>query len=203
MLSYPYIESLFKAVLAQSFVMQGHFHTCPHFGGELNTGNMEEVLIQSLGTDYKKKIYPLTLMLPPRSSGDYTNDYFKDEYDIVLYFLTTTFYTARNQIKTLNPDSLVSQHPIVFDWHDMKRCAVKFLKALQEVAGITGTFYVKEGERPYISPISTIGTDRVSGVMVSFVFSLGESCTDEDYPVDFLSKIQLPDATDIHPEHLQ
>jgi len=200
MLSYPYIESVFKSVLAQSFVMQGRFYSSPHFGSELNTSNLEQVLERAIG-NYKSKEYPLCLMLPPRSMGDYTSDHFKDEYQITLYFLTSTYRTTKNQIKVPNTDALVSQHPIVFDWHDMKRCAVNFIKVLSELS-IGQRFFIGNRQVAVIDPISTIGNDNVSGVMITFNLIINELCALEDYTEDYTSKIILPEPSDIHPEHL-
>lgn len=206
MLAYPYIESVFKAVLKHSLVMGGRFHICPQFGFEINTNNLEQVLKFAFGGDdqYKAQKYPLALMLPPPSTGDYLDDHFKDEYEITMFFLTTTFYTSHNQVKGLNRNTNTSQHTIVEDWHDMKRCAVKFLKALQSVAPVAGgKFFIKEGLMPIIDPVSLAGNDRVSGVKVIFNFCVAEDCTEEDYPTDFVDQFERPEGIDTHPEHLQ
>lgn len=200
MLGYPYIEALFKAILSQSMVMQGRFHVCPHFGSELNTTNLEDVLKATMD-DYKQKEYPLAIMLPPHSSGYYTEENIRDSIEIVMYFLSSTYRTRKNQIQSINPDSLVSTHRIIYDWHDMKRCAISFLKVLQGLS-VGNPFNISDREKQRIDPITTIGNDAVSGVMVSFTLNINELCELEDYPADFETKITLPDASDLHPEHL-
>lgn len=200
MLSYPYIETLFKSILGQSKAIKGQFHVCPQFGYEMNTNNLEEVLKYSFNDQYKEKKYPLALLMPPRSSGDYSEDYFKDEYEVSLMFLNSSFIARNNQVASLNPNTNTSQHRIIHDWHDMKRCAVKFLNALQKVGN--NTFHVKQKENPVIDPVSMAGNDGVSGVVLSFILVVSETCTEEDYPVDFESSFEYPSLTDSHPEHL-
>ncbi|KAA5532662.1 hypothetical protein F0919_17935 [Taibaiella lutea] len=200
MLSYPYIESLFQSVLNQSKAIKGHFHICPQFGHELNTDNLEEVLKFSFGDQYKEKQYPLALMMPPQSSGDYMEDYFKDEYEVTMMFLNASFQLPGNQIASLNPNTNTSQHRLLFDWHDMKRCAVMFIKTLQKV--FNSTFHIKQNSNPLIEPVTMIGNDGVSGVILYFTLVLNESCTEDDYPSDFETTFQLPESVDSHPEHL-
>jgi hypothetical protein len=183
--------------------MGGRFHICPQLGAEINTNNLEQVLKFSFGDEIKKQKYPLVLMLPPSSTGDYLNPHFKDEYEITLFFLATTFYTSHNQVQSPNPNTNTSQHTILEYWHDMKRCAIQFLKALQSVAPVPGgKFFIKEGFTPVIDPVSLIGNDRVSGVKLTFNFFITEDCSVEDYPEDFEAQFQRPEGVDIHPEHL-
>ena len=175
--------------------MEGRFHICPHWGSELNAGNLERVIEQTIGELPAKK-YPLTIMMPPRSSGDFADGEYgvKEGYNFVLLFLTTTFTDGNGQVKNPNPDTGTSMHTIVEDWHDMKRCAASFMRVLKEL--MPANFILSERTPQYIDPISTMGNDRLSGVMLQFAATLFTGCELEDYPADYLTKIQLPPATD-------
>lgn len=205
MLGIPYIKSLFRAVLNESNVIQGRFHVCPRWGAELNAGNLDQVIEVTIGDGLGKK-YPLCILMPPRAVGDFTNDRgVQKEYRFMLLFLTTTYYTGANQVKGPNRDIGKSTHTIEEDWHDMERCAVNFMKVLSDVLAESDTvqpFRISEAYPQGLDMVSTIGNDRLSGVLLSFTGLLSTGCDLEDYPSDYTSKIILPDAVDTHPEHL-
>lgn len=204
MLGIPYIKSLFQSVLKESNVIQGRFHVCPKWGAELNTNNLEQVIEATIGEGPARK-YPLCILMPPRAVGDLTsNRGTRKEYRFMMLFLTTTYYTGANQVKAPNRDINKSTHTIVEDWHDMERCAVNFLKVLTDALEESDQqpFAVSEAHPQGLDMVSTIGNDRLSGVLLSFTGLLSTGCDLEDYPSDYLTKIILPDAIDAHPEHL-
>lgn len=201
MLSYLYVEQLFRNILTHSTVMQGRFYLCPHYGSEMNEINVGDILART-GLDKKEK-YPLCIMLPPVSRPLYGRAQ-KDYYRADLLFLTKTYAASNGMVKQPAGDGK-SSHTIPMDWHDMKRCADDFTKVLIELVQNTNLrqfFFLNEKENPITEPVSTIGDDRVSGVVHSISFAItAAACAIEDYPVDFLTHITIP-TTDIHPTHL-
>ncbi|SFW16126.1 hypothetical protein [Chitinophaga sancti] len=204
MTSYPFIETFFKSVLEQSKGIQGRFHLCPRFGLEINSDQLESVINDDIKPVSGRK-YPMALMMPPRSQGSFTGVFGEWEtYRAVMFFLNTTYYTGNNQVKAPNPNTRTSTHSITEDWHDMKRCAVNFLRVLDRIQrqkGLTTyVFRLSTTQQSMIDPVSSIGSDRVSGVRLDFQFSLMVGCDIEDYTTEGISSITVPVA-DPHPEH--
>jgi len=205
MRSYPFIEELFTNVLDKSQAIKGRFHICPKYGLEINSDQLGEVM-QDLVKSSSKNKYPLALLMPPRSTGNYTGKNGEwENYRLVMFFLTTSFYNGANQVKFVNPNTQTSTHTIPEDWHDMKRCAVNFLKVLDQVQRqkslITDQFRLGQDSKIF-DPVSNIGADRASGVRLTFTASLFLGCELEDYNEADISSITVP-AADSHPEHNQ
>ena len=183
--------------------MKGRLFLCPYWGSELNTGNLDQVIERTPGIQGAKQ-YPLAIMMPPRSAADYaTEGGTRDEHQFTIFFLKQSHVTSERQIQSLDRDTNRSLHKITDDWHDMKRCAVAFMKvlgALMENGVINQYFYVSERSPQNITPVSTIGNDKVSGVMLQLTGTILTACELEDYPENFLTGFQMP-ALDPHPEH--
>lgn len=200
MTSYPFIQDLFTNILKKSKAIQGRFHVSSKGGIEINSDTVGEVL----NDEVKLKKYPLCLMMPPRSSGNYSNT--MDEWEdnrFTMFFLKTTYYDSNNQVSNINQKTQTSQHTILQDWHDMKRCAVSFIRVLSEVQrkrGLINTAFRMSGSDKHITPVSMIGVDRVSGVRLDFSASLLIGCALEDYSQKDISLITIP-VMDSHPEH--
>lgn len=207
MTSYPFIESFFRNVLAMSKGIQGRFHLCPKFGVEINSDQLNEVLEDTVKPVTGKK-YPLVLMMPPRSQGRFTEMGGEwEKYRAVLFFLTTTYYDGNNQVKNQNKATGTSMHTVPQDWHDMKRCAINFIKVVDRVQkekGLIKTTFRMGGtpgdHERMMDPVSFVGADRLSGVRLDFSFSLFTGCELEDYNESDISSIIIP-AADPHPEH--
>jgi hypothetical protein len=203
MIGYAYIEDLFKSVLAKSKAIGGRFHICPRYGVEVNSDQLEEVIKESFRPDAGVK-YPLVLMMPPRSTGDFTDANSWEEYRIVLFFLTTTYVTSLNQVKTPNRATGTSQHTVPQDWHDMKRCAINFIRILDRVQREAllhvSTFRLTGPNTKVIDPVSFVGADQISGVRLDFHCSLFTGCEIEDYDESQIESITVP-VGDGHPEH--
>lgn len=206
MTSYPFIKSFFTNVLAKSKGIQGRFHLCPKYGVEIGSDQLDEVLKDEVRAVVGRK-YPLALMVPPRSQGKFTDGGGEwEKYRAVMFFLNTTYYTGNNQVKAPNAATGTSTHTVPQDWHDMKRCAINFLKVLDQVQRqkglIQSTFRLggnNEQER-MIDPVSFVGPDRASGIRLDFTFSLFTGCDLEDYNPADITLIIIPPA-DEHPEH--
>lgn len=206
MFSYPYIEELFRNILKASSAMQGRFFICPRNGREINSDDLEQVIADLVIRERITKKYPLTLMAPPVSTGSYagTNEDW-DHYHLTLFFLTTSGYASTSQGMNLNPNTRTTQHTITQDWHDMKRCAVSFIKVLNNVQRknnlVNTRFRLDQHRDKTITPISEVGVDRVSGVRLDFAADVFLACsTQEDYSVDGIASIIIP-VSDSHPEH--
>ena len=201
MRSYPFIKSLFTNVLQLSHGIEGRFTMSTKNALEINTDNMDQVLPDLAQPDTSRK-YPLAIMPAPSSNGDYVYSGW-EEYQFIIFFLKTTYYTGGNQIASPNANTQTSTHTIPEDWHDMKRCAINFLRFLEAVIKANtlqaGTFRLQHGKQ-FIKPVSSVGVDRASGVMLSFKADVAIGCNIEDYDTEDLNSINIP-VEDSHPEH--
>lgn len=206
MISYPFIQELFTNILSKSKAIQGRLFLCPRMGSEMNSDELGQVIQDLVIPEPLIKKYPLALMMPPFSEGDYTG--VKNEWDrhrFTIFFLTTTYYSGgTNQIINPNPKTRTSTHTITQDWHDMKRAALGFIKVLYRVMKsnqlMTGKFRLEQETTKKISPISFIGVDRASGVSLDFMASIFNDCGFEDYELADIATIEIPND-DSHPEH--
>lgn len=184
MTGFPFIESLFTSVLKNSKTIQGRFHLCKN-GSDINSDQLGEGMLESIKTFSGRK-YPLAMMLPPRSHGNYTNTNEWETFRATLYFLDTSYYSA-NQVKQTNPLTGTSTQKITEDWNKMKSCAIDFLRVLEKLQKdldlCRQTFRLSSGveTRIHMEPVSFIGVDRASGIRCDFSFSLFIGCAIEDY----------------------
>jgi hypothetical protein len=205
MISYPYIEDLFKNILAKSRGIKGRFFLCPKLGTEMNSDELGQVIQDLVVAKRLEKKAPLSLMMPPKSFGNYIDIGGEwEENEFVIAFLTTTYYSGTNQTMNPNPNTKTSMHTIPQDWHDMKRCAVNFITVLDKVTRTNGlvnkTFRLNQQNKKMITPLSEIGAERMSGVLLRFYGSLFIGCNLEDYDETDILSIELPEL-DSHPEH--
>lgn len=203
MIGYQYIQDLFTVVLSKSKAVQGRFFVSSRNGSELDSDTLGSIIEDVFARTSVKK-YPLTFMMPPRSVSDYMNQSMHwDNYRIVLFFLKGTFYNSINQVQNINPNTRTSMHTILQDWHDMKRCAFSFIRALdivqQKQIGTMFPFRMDASDKT-ITPVSLIGKDQASGVRLDFNISLFTGCQIEDYSDDDINSITVPTG-DSHPEH--
>lgn len=205
MRSYPFIEGLFKSVLAQSKAIQGRLFLCPNMGLELNADNLG-VLMQDLQIPENKEIPALALLMPPVSMGDYidsrTGEW--DEHRFIMFFLKPTYYDGKNQVSFPNESTGTSTHSIPMDWHDMKRCAINFIRVLSRVQKslglINASFRLSSERKRTITPVSSISTRRYSGVRLDFAATIYNDCNLEDYTAEGIEEITV-NIEDSHPEH--
>lgn len=194
MISYPYIEGLFKAILTRSKAIKGRFHTGYRYGlQEINSDLLGEVLKDVVEAEK----YPLMLMAPPHSRGVMTIDEgMWERYRIIGFFMKTSYYGTGN---TTNSRTNTSTHTVLQDWHDMKRCAVNFQRALLKIQRETHglQFRVPNNQALYV-PMSAIGADHASGIKLDFDLDVFIGCNLEDYD-EYPSNLEL--VLDSHPEH--
>jgi hypothetical protein len=175
--NYAYIDNLFRGILANSKAIEGRFHIAHRYGlQELNYDQLGEVIGKITST----KKWPLAILAPPHSNIEFSRkDENWEEFRIIMFFMNKSLY---DQIRS---SSQTSQHQIFEDWHDMKRCAVNFIRALLSVQYNTKpTYFVVPANKILFIPLSEIGADRASGVRVDFNFRLFIGCNIEDYYVN-------------------
>ena len=195
MVSYPYIQDLFTAILKQSKTIQGRFHMSYRYGAqEINSDELGELV-----SVISEKKYPLALMPPPTSRGEInsTKEGDWERYRIIIFFVKTSFYGEGNKV---NYNTNTSTHTILHDWHDMKRAAYAFKRKLEFIQrnskGLSK--HRVPNNQCLCFPVSTNGNDRVSGVKFDFDLDLYIGCPpNEDY--DHFDIPEIKD--DSHPEH--
>lgn len=197
MISYTYLKDLFQSVFDTSRAIQGRFHVSYRYGAqEINHDQLGEIIKEI--KDAKK--YPLAIMLAPRSQVMPSNRMGEWEtYRITIFFVKTMFYDGDNNISMQNPKTKTSMHDVLYDWHDMKRCAINFGRRLDKIVREPGEkFFRLPKTEARIIPVSGVGSDRTSGVRYDFDFELWLGCELEDYD-EYLPEFQIQD--DSHPEH--
>lgn len=203
MLSYLFLQETFKAVLEKSSTIQGRFHFCPKFGAEINSDQLGEVIAELFQGNQPVTRYPMALAMPPRSTGGYNKTDAWDEYSFSIFFLKQSFVDSQNKVQWPNTTTRTSMHSVEMDWHDMKRAAVGFMRALdilqRKQTDSTRSWRTKG--QSYTSPVSYIGTDRAAGIRLDFTIQLFIGCELVDYTTNDIKLITLP-AADSHPEHI-
>ena len=204
MKSYPFIKDLFTNVLSKSKAIKGRLFVCPKLGTEVNSDELGAIIEDLVVPADRDKKYPLALLMPPVSFGNYTGGAEWEKYRFMMCFLNTTYYSGTNQTMVPNPNTKTSMHTVPQDWHDMHRCAVNFITVLHRFIkseGLIKTSFRLDQERDKsITPISEISTKRLSGVRLEFMASVFIGCELEDYDADEICSIEVP-ADDSHPEH--
>lgn len=202
MTSYQYIIDLFTAILGNSKAIQGRFHVAHRYGmQDINFDQLGEVITQTVPIKTAK--YPLAIMPSPHSRVTYRGRQDGwERFRIILFFCKTSYTDSQNKVQTPNVKTKTSLHTIPQDWHDMKRCANNFIRALMAVqdAQKASTFRLPSNEVLHV-PFSIIGADNVSGVKSDFDFDLFTGCDPiEDYINDeYPTNLEL--ELDSHPEH--
>lgn len=204
MISYPFISDLFKNVLSKSRAIDGRFFVCPFMGSEINSDELGQVIEDTFKSSRLERKYPLSLLLQTTIQGDFTKPGWEN-WSGVMAFLTASYYSGVNQVVNPNPSTKTSTHTIPQDWHDMKRCANSFIYVLSSTTRSKGLIKNKfrlDQERPQvISNVSQIGVDKASGVIMRFNWSVFNGCELEDYDLDEIDGIVIPEE-DSHPEHV-
>jgi hypothetical protein len=212
MIGLPWLQSLFAAILQESSVIDGRFYTCPFFGAELNKGLIDEIVefaVPKQGTDQK---YPCAILLPFRSTGyfqysglDASGIAAAEKWDLSMVFCGNAYTTGQGQVSSPNPVTGKTTHTIPDMWHDMARVAKNFEQVLYEVIQNTpeliGQVWIGEGERQERLQVTCKGNDAVTGVYVRIPIYFYPGCGIEDYPSDYLQRIQIPPIVDTHPLH--
>ncbi len=208
MIGIPYIHSLFQAIISQSLVLHGNFFVCPKLASEINNSNISEIVT---GTPNATK-WPAALMMPPRKTGNFQFTGYEvggteigyNAYHMQMLFLRPSAYTAYNQPSQPLPGTPIPTHTVEDTWHDMTRCAEDFLQALKQVIQYNQimAIFISETAQQSIIPVTNIGNDALSGVLLNFTIKVNGGCDIEDYPSNYLSLIVVPELIDTHPTHV-
>ena len=192
---YTFIGNLFKSVLFDSPIIQGRFNIAYRYGAqEINSDILGEVLTD-LG---EAKVYPLCVMAPPHSTVEISGKAGEwERLRIIMFFVDTTFYTNRT-VKSSNPKTKTSTQSVPQEWQNMKIAAVNFVRALSilQRSTINSLFRIPNNQT-LIVPISSIGTDRVSGVRLAFDFDLYIGCDIPDY-TDYTGDLNVGYTSKVH-----
>jgi hypothetical protein len=186
--SYSYIESLFKAILSQSKTVQGRFFILPKGGYELNSDTLGQVLSDAEKDNPEVK-YPLCVMVPPRSTGEYSSRNPWEDNHYTFFFLDTVYYDGNNQVKALIADTQTSGQAITKDWEAMKLSAVDFLRIMDYVqrgqdgrsAPLINNVFRLLSKTKTIVPVSFATQNRLGGVRLDFDAQINIGCEIEDY----------------------
>jgi hypothetical protein len=197
------LYAIIEAILKQSVVIAGRFVVCEGYGNDLNANNYNDVIKDAL--DNYKAVgikYPLSVLMPPI---EVIESYEKgwSRFKIEQFFLCTTGYTGNHEIKGMNNNTNTSEHPIKYDWKDMRECAGNFRKMFNQILRDKGYLnYINSATAPdFIRRVSNMGNDRLSGVSISYELNIAMPCTMADYPPAAITNMVLPSIADIHPLH--
>jgi hypothetical protein len=205
-------EGLFKQIVKNSFVLEGRYHIAPHFGHELNTGNLEQYFKDPASgmADVGQK-YPCMVCMAPKSRQLYENGTINEQFFFNTFFLCLTGRTSLNQFKTPDYDTNVSAHYLWYDWQDMKGVADSFIEALCKIIRtritsdgirLSSTVHL-ERSSINISRLSKFNNDKVSGISLSFSMNIfGGTCEILDYANGSIENMPIPSSI-IHPSHKQ
>jgi hypothetical protein len=204
MIGLPFISELFTNILQYSKGIEGRFFYCPKGGAEINTDDLDQVIKDNFAKDTDKK-YPLDIMMPPVSFGNYTDANGEwEKYKFIHFFLTTTYFSGTNQLKNPNVNTRTSTHTILQDQHDMGRCARNFIYMLDKVCRtkrlINGKIRLDQDYERIITPVTKVGNNNLSGVRLDFRANVFNGCALEDYDIADVAAITIP-SDDSHPEH--
>lgn len=202
MIGYPFIANLFKSIFDKSTIIGGRFTIGTAWGGEINEMDIETP-VNALPAGQK---YPCAIMYPAVTVGA-INDLNPARHmrrEMYILFATNAKTTGQNAISK-PAQNLQSQHTIPETWYDMERCAIGFMRVLQqkimEHPDYTRQFDIDGAEPPQMQTVTKLGNDEVSGVLLKFTLLMATDCGYADYE-NTIDTIVLPDPnTDPHPIH--
>lgn len=195
------IYTLFKDILKTSKVIGGRFHVATAEGSELNSNNLDAMVVDALGaiTTTGQK-YPLAMLMPPNEIIDPKRPGWS-RFKLKMYFLTSQ-HSNNGQLKDHTLSNNTSAHTVEFDWKDMRECANDFFGAVERVLRRNGSLNEIRPveESMFIERVTTLGNDKANGISVSFDYDIVMPCTLADYTAEALDAIAV-NLTNIHPIH--
>ena len=191
------LYQLMENILKHSTVIEGRFHVAENYGNDLNSGNLGDII----STEIKPKKYPISVILPPVDTPNYTAGW--SRFRIEQFFLCTGQYTGSGAIKSPANSTNTSKHPTRYDWKDMRECAIAFRQQFEEVIrakGLLNQVRPVSGSTDTVRRVSNMGNDRLNGVLIVWQLDVNFGCDIADYDEGAIAATQLPDE-DIHPLH--
>lgn len=195
-MNYSFIEELFRSILQGSKTMEGRMIIAPRFGIEINSDDLHQVIKDQLERVPKK--YPMALLMPPPGRPGQKGGMI---YRIIMFFLKTTYYDPSEvQDVFLNLNTQTSTHTVQSDWDEMSIAANAFSDTLEKVARRHQlskpefSFHILPNQT-FVTPVSFMGNDRLSGVRLEFPLWLSAPCVEvQEYEDDFVTEFQVPEA---------
>jgi hypothetical protein len=200
-----FLYQLLENILKFSSVIEGRFFVAEGYGNDLNANNLNDIVKDAL-SNYKPtdRKYPLSLLLPPMeivSSNEKMNGWTR--FKLEQYFLTTTGYSGVGEFKSINRATNISEHPIRYDWKDMREVAGNFRRQFLEVLRtkrILNSIRPVSDSSDIYRRFSSMNNDNLSGVSVSWEVEIYMPCTMADYEAQTPDQTVVPDSI-IHPIH--
>lgn len=186
------IYKLFQNIFEQSGVIEGRFSIATGYGSSLDDEKVGDYITNTL----KPKKYPLVALFPPI---DFPKTKLTD------YKMKMVFVLQQGEGSTGIKDAMAnntSGHPLIFDWKDMRECALNFMGILGEVSKLPPRLFSAKSDM--IERFSYLGTSQLSGIALSFDMQVFEnlSCQNKEYQhLDRDQLLNLLSTEDIHPQH--
>lgn len=179
-------------ILSQSSIIDGNFSIVPGYGADLNL----EVAGETIVNEIKPKRYPLVALFPPMEMPKSKTALFK-----LKFVFCVQQGNGSLGIKDIRSNNTTG-HPIIFDWKDMRECAMNFYNILNELSKITPRQFDLSKDTNYIERFSDMGTAKLSGVLLSFDFTIlnDSRCDNAEYS-NILDLKPLLSTDNIHPQH--
>ncbi len=186
------IYQLFQNILDKSAIIEGRFSIATGYGSSLNEEKVGEYITETL----KPKRYPLVTLFPPIDFPGPKSS----EYKMKMLFVLQQGNGTTGIKEALANNT--SGHLLIFDWKDMRECALNFFSILQQGAAIPPRrFSVELG---MCERFSSLGTAQLSGVAISFSMKvLDVQCAGDgsEYDIDFTTMGNILSIPEIHPQH--
>lgn len=185
------IYQLFQNIFNKSSVIGGQFSIATSYGSSLDDEKVGDYIINTL----KPKRYPLVALFPPIDFPTKKKTTYK---------MKMVFVLQQGNGSTGIKDVLANNttgHPIIYDWKDMRECALNFTHILDEVSKVTPRNFTLSTDM--IERFSYLGTSKLSGVTLSFDMEVLEDikCKNGEYNLNQISLNDLLSSNDIHPQH--
>ena len=182
---------IFQNILSKSLVIEGNFSIVPGYGSDLNLDEVGE----KITNEVKPKRYPIVALFPPVEMFKSKSGTFK-----LKFVFAVQQGNGSLGIKDIRSNN-TSGHPIIFDWKDMRECAMNFYNILTELSKITPRIFDLSKDTNYIERFSDSGTAKISGVILSFdIILLNDTkCDNKEYNI--IDLFELLSTDNIHPQH--
>lgn len=182
------LYQLIQHILQYSATIEGRCIVAEGYGNDLNTGNLAELLQDSLGSITTIQKYPLAVILPPiETVRTYEEGW--SIFKLNLYFLTTTFYDNKSSLDSshINAVNNSSNYSICNNWKDMRAVAGDFRRMFNHYIrknNLLDTIREIQHSTDVYGRVSLKNNDRLSGVSVQFDVEIFMPCTITDYPTE-------------------
>ena len=185
------IYKLFQNIFDKSSVIDGRFSVATGYGSSLDDEKVGDYITQTL----KPKKYPLVALFPPI-------DFPKQK--ITDYKMKMLFILQHGEGSTGIKDALANNttgHPLIYDWKDMRECALNFMTVLDNASKLTPRKFSAGVDM--IERFSSMGTSNLSGIALSFEMKVFEDnqCRNSEYTLERDELQNLLSNDDIHPQH--